>query len=67
MNRPLGSIGGGKYYNLRADKVCPWPVAPLGEANTVIIGSSALVPLAKGTLQMLIILLLFIIKSYRKV
>ena len=49
-----GGIGRGKYCNLSADKVCTWPVAPLGEAkwrddfpDTVIIGSSALDPLAK--------------------
>ena len=28
-----GGIGRGKYYNLSADKVCTWPVAPLGEAK----------------------------------
>ena len=50
-----GGIGRGKYYNLSADKVCSWPVAPLGEArwlwrfsyDTIIIGSRALYPLAK--------------------
>ena len=26
-------IGCGKYYNLSADKMCTWPVAPLGEAK----------------------------------
>ena len=28
-----GGIGRGKYYNLSANKVCTWPVAPLGEAK----------------------------------
>ena len=28
-----GGIRRGKYYNLSADKVCTWPVAPLGEAK----------------------------------
>ena len=28
-----GGIGCGKYYNLSADKVCTWPVAPLGEVK----------------------------------
>ena len=28
-----GGIGRGKYYNLSADEVCTWPVAPLGEAK----------------------------------
>ena len=28
-----GGIGHGKYYNLRTDKLCTWPVAPLGEAK----------------------------------
>ena len=28
-----GSIGCGKYYNLSADEVCTWPVAPLSEAK----------------------------------
>ena len=58
-----GGISRGKYYNVSADKVCTWPVAPLGEAkwlwwflDTVIIGSSALYPLAKSAIQMLIII-----------
>ena len=33
MQSHQGGIGHGKYYNLRADKVCTWPVAPLGEAT----------------------------------
>ena len=28
-----GGIGRGKYYNLSADEVCTWPVAPLSEAK----------------------------------
>ena len=28
-----GGIGLGKYYSLSADKVCTWPVAPLGEVK----------------------------------
>ena len=28
-----GGISRGKYYNLSADKVCTWPVAPLGKAK----------------------------------
>ena len=28
-----GGIGRGKYYNHSADKVCPWPTAPLGEVK----------------------------------
>ena len=57
------------YCNLSADKVCTWPVASLGQRNdsddipdTVIIGTSALYPLAKGAIQMLIIII--IIQGY---
>ena len=55
-----------------ADRVCTWPVAPLGEAidcddflDTVIIGSSALYPLAKGAIQMLIIIIIISTHKYR--
>ena len=57
-----------EYYNLSADKVCTWPVAPLGETKWLwrfswyLIGSSTLYPLAKGAIQMLI--LLFIITDH---
>ena len=53
-----------EYCNVSVDKVCTWPVAPLVKRNdsddfpdTVIIGSSALYPLAKGAIQILIIII----------
>ena len=49
------------YYELSVNKACTWPVAPVGEVkfpDTVIIGGSALYPLAKGAIQMLLLLLL---------
>ena len=59
-----GGIGCGRYYNLSDDKVCTWPIAFLSEEkwlwqflDTIIIGSSALYPLAKGAIQMLIIII----------